>query len=231
MTYEYFFQGKSTGAASGAGTIIDPRKFQVNAAHAAPMFIFNYSSAAGTVEVDYITFELADELKETRATSSALSTLTTKVNTVDGNLVTLNNSFTELKGRTAIVEGDLSKKFDSSSISDYYTKDEADSVAAGAVNTFEAKLKIGATNLAKYHSSETDRPSVSVNTNTFYQEYPTGVKLQAGISYVFSITITKIEGYETVPLNVHLGVSTTETGPYVRDLGFNVNGIVSGERL
>lgn len=231
MTYEYFFQGKSTGAASGAGTIIDPRKFQVNAAHAAPMFIFNYSSAAGTVEVDYITFELADELKETRATSSALSTLTTKVNTVDGNLVTLNNSFTELQGRTAAVEGDLSKKFDSSSISDYYTKNEADSVAAGAVNTFEAKLKIGATNLAKYHSSETDRPSVSVNTNTFYQEYPTGVKLQAGISYVFSITITKIEGYETVPLNVHLGVSTTETGPYVRDLGFNVNGIVSGERV
>lgn len=231
VTYEYFLQGKSAGASTGAGTVVDPREFAAQAAFAAPMFIANYSSAAGTVEIDYITLEFADDLKETRTTSTALSALTTQVNTVDGNVVTLNNALTTLQGRATTIEGNLSKKFDSTAISNYYTKSEADAVAAGAVNTFEAKLKIGATNLAIYNSSETNRADVSTSASLYYTNFYTGVKLEAGVTYVFSIVVTKGVGYETVPLNVHLGLATTATGEYIKDLGANANGIVSGERV
>ena len=171
MTYEYFLQGKSTGTVTGSGTIQDPRTFAPLAAFASPMFIVNYPSASGTVEIDYITLEIADDLKETRGTSTALASLTTQVNTVDGNVVTLSNDLTTLKGATTALENNVAKKLDASVINDYFTKTESTSAIAGQLTQFKTGLSIGGSNLLTNTKTFNKEGTVELAKTTFRPNY------------------------------------------------------------
>ena len=177
VTYEYFLQGKSTGPVIGSGTIQDPRTFAPLAAFASPMFIVNYPSTSGTVEIDYITLEIADDLKETRGTSTALASLTTQVNTVDGNVVTLSNDLTTLKGTTTALENNVAKKLDASVINNYFTKTEADTATAGHISSYDANLVIGGTNL--FSIADSVAGYTAYGTGSIIQSTPSHLAMQS----------------------------------------------------
>ncbi|MDC4800111.1 DUF1983 domain-containing protein [Acinetobacter baumannii] len=52
-----YMKGKSTGAATGLGTIDNPRTFPAQAEYYAPMFIANYNSQTGICQLNYIIVE------------------------------------------------------------------------------------------------------------------------------------------------------------------------------
>ena len=52
-----YMKGKSTGAATGLGTIENPRTFPAQAEFYAPMFIANYNFQTGICQLNYIIVE------------------------------------------------------------------------------------------------------------------------------------------------------------------------------
>ncbi|MFX5016286.1 hypothetical protein ABTC38_18170, partial [Acinetobacter baumannii] len=52
-----YMKGKSIGAATGLGTIDNPRTFPAQAEYYAPMFIANYNFQTGICQLNYIIVE------------------------------------------------------------------------------------------------------------------------------------------------------------------------------
>lgn len=86
----------------------------------------------------------ATTLANTKADSSALTALDSKVTNVDGKVTTNSNSITSLNSRMSAAEGNISTKADATALNVYYTKTEADTnstaIAAGEVSKFSASL-------------------------------------------------------------------------------------------
>lgn len=114
--YTYYVTGRSAGAASGGGTLEIPKNVQVNAAYIAPMFIANYPSKAGTVLLDYLYMEVADQAKTLDANAKAIESLTSDVSTVKGEVSSLSNKTTLLENRVTTAENGLTKKADAAAL-------------------------------------------------------------------------------------------------------------------
>lgn len=80
---EYYFKGRSAGAATGSGTKAAPRVFANKVAHLALMIVGNYQGQVGFFDLDYITLEdvTADE-----QALAAIATEATARATTDGYL-------------------------------------------------------------------------------------------------------------------------------------------------
>lgn len=113
---EFFVSGASTGAASGGVTLANPKKMPALAAFITPMFIANYQSAAGVVELDYVTIEQADAFPMLDAAATATSNLATKVDTVDGKVTSNSSNITNLTNRVNTVEGQVKTKAEASAL-------------------------------------------------------------------------------------------------------------------
>ncbi|MGK7213682.1 TipJ family phage tail tip protein [Acinetobacter baumannii] len=111
-----------------------------------------------------------------KADSSALNSLDSKVTSIDGRVTSNTSAVTSLQGRVSTVEGGLSSKADASALSNYYTKTEADSATAGAINTFNSQLTIGGVNAVA--NSEAPRTSTAA-TNREYLLYERSAELKA----------------------------------------------------
>ncbi|MDV7546459.1 phage tail protein [Acinetobacter baumannii] len=111
-----------------------------------------------------------------KADSSALNSLDSKVTSIDGRVTSNTSAVTALQGRVTTVENGLSTKADASALSNYYTKTEADSATAGAINTFNSQLTIGGVNVVA--NSEAPRTSTAA-TNREYLLYERSAELKA----------------------------------------------------
>lgn len=80
---EYYFKGRSAGAATGSGTKAAPRTFANKVAHLALMFLGNYSGQVGLCDLDYITLE---DVTAAEQASAAVATEATARATTDGYL-------------------------------------------------------------------------------------------------------------------------------------------------
>ncbi|AQZ81591.1 hypothetical protein BUM88_08200 [Acinetobacter calcoaceticus] len=103
-----YFKGRSTGAATGSGSLASPRTISQQAGFITPMFLANYTNQAGIVELDYLILEDAEAIAGNQANATALTTLDTKVTEVDGRLTTATNSITALGSRVSNAEGNIS---------------------------------------------------------------------------------------------------------------------------
>jgi len=73
-----------------------------------------------------------------------INDVVSSVSTLDANTTT---KFSTLESSISTIESNVAKKFDASAINDYYTKTKADEAIAGKLDTFNANLIIGGTNL------------------------------------------------------------------------------------
>ncbi|RSO25924.1 TipJ family phage tail tip protein [Acinetobacter pittii] len=103
-----YYKGRSSGAASGAGSQANPRTASQMTGFISPLFIANYQNQAGIVELDYLILEDAEAIAGNQANATALNTLDTKVTEVDGRLATATNSLTALGSRMSTAEGNIS---------------------------------------------------------------------------------------------------------------------------
>ncbi|EOJ2811103.1 interleukin-like EMT inducer domain-containing protein [Acinetobacter baumannii] len=79
----FYLKGKSAGAATGTGTIENPRTFQAQAEFFAPLFIGNYTVKAGIAQLNYIIIEDADSIassNDANATAIDLFNVVTREN-------------------------------------------------------------------------------------------------------------------------------------------------------
>lgn len=78
-----YLKGKSTGAATGLGTIDNPRTFPAQAEYYAPMFIGNYSGQPGISQLNFIIIEdnnsLASANDSTATANDLFKTATTRI--------------------------------------------------------------------------------------------------------------------------------------------------------
>jgi len=103
-----YYKGRSTGAATGSGSLASPRTASQMTGFITPLFIANYQNQAGIVELDYLILEDAEAIAGNQANATALTTLDTKVTEVDGRLTTATNSITSLGSRMSTAEGNIS---------------------------------------------------------------------------------------------------------------------------
>lgn len=80
---EYYFKGRSAGAATGSGTKAAPRVFANKVAHLALMIVGNYQGQVGFFDLDYITLE---DVTAAELASAAVATEATARATTDGYL-------------------------------------------------------------------------------------------------------------------------------------------------
>ncbi|OYW66676.1 MAG: hypothetical protein B7Z24_08065, partial [Pseudomonadales bacterium 32-42-5] len=111
----------------------------------------------------------ASSLAATKADSSALTALDSKVTNVDGKVSTNASNITTLQGKVTTVENGLATKANASALNDIYTKTQTDAkaaeIAAGQIATYNANLVIGGVN--QLLNSEGERSS----TATTQREY------------------------------------------------------------
>ncbi|EGJ68033.1 hypothetical protein HMPREF0022_02306, partial [Acinetobacter baumannii 6014059] len=111
-----------------------------------------------------------------KADSSALNSLDSKVTSIDGRVTSNTSAVTSLQGRVSTVEGGLSSKADASALSNYYTKTEADAATSSAINSFNSQLTIGGVNAVA--NSKAPRTSTAA-TNREYLLYERSAELKA----------------------------------------------------
>ncbi|MFX9003885.1 hypothetical protein ABTN42_20390, partial [Acinetobacter baumannii] len=78
-----YLKGKSAGAATGLGTLENPRTFAAQAEYMTPMFIGNYTVQTGISQLNYIIIEDADSIasaNDSTATALDLFKVVTKEN-------------------------------------------------------------------------------------------------------------------------------------------------------
>lgn len=113
---EYFFKGKSAGASTGTGTLTDPRTFPALSAYFRVGGLFNYISATGEQDVDYIIVEDYTSMQASNANATATQALTARVTTAEGTLTNQSNAVTKLQNdlvqtNTTATNADLMAKY------------------------------------------------------------------------------------------------------------------------
>uniref|UniRef100_UPI0035A22A7A interleukin-like EMT inducer domain-containing protein n=1 Tax=Acinetobacter nosocomialis TaxID=106654 RepID=UPI0035A22A7A len=88
-----------------------------------------------------------DYLPDTKANSTALNSLDSKVTNIDGRVTSNSNAITSLNSRIATAEGNIASN--ANAIANTYTKAQADEAAAGQINSFNSSLVIGGRNLVR----------------------------------------------------------------------------------
>ena len=82
-----------------------------------------------------------------KADVTAFNALDSKVTTVDGKVTALNSNVISLESRVTTAEAGIATKADASALNDIYTKTESDNAIAGKIESYDANLVIGGTNL------------------------------------------------------------------------------------
>lgn len=88
-----------------------------------------------------------DYLPDTKANSTALNSLDSKVTNIDGRVSSNSNAITSLNSRIATAEGNIASN--ANAIANTYTKAQADEAMAGQINSFNSSLVIGGRNLVR----------------------------------------------------------------------------------
>lgn len=88
-----------------------------------------------------------DYLPDTKANSTALNSLDSKVTNIDGRVTSNSNAITSLNSRIATAEGNIASNVNA--IANTYTKAQADEATAGQINSFNSSLVIGGRNLVR----------------------------------------------------------------------------------
>lgn len=126
--YVFYISGRSlNSSASGSGTLDDPSRLQANAAHIAPLFI--EQDAATTVWLDYLTLEIADDVRLVNGQAKVIESLTTRVNTTEQGIETLTDKTEILQNQINIVEGKVENSATAESVrglDQRVTQNEAD---------------------------------------------------------------------------------------------------------
>ena len=117
---EFYVKGRTAGAASGAWTLASPYQLPAQASHIAPLYIANYSAAAGETEFDYIIIEDAADKIDSTANASAISLIDGRVTSAEGALTAQSNSIAAVNAAIGAmkVQG-MSVSFKPGSISDW----------------------------------------------------------------------------------------------------------------
>lgn len=112
---EFYISGRSlTGVAAGNGTLESPSQLMNNAAHIAPLFI--EEGATTTVLLDYMSLEIADDIKLVNGQAKVIESLTTQVNQNKDGISTLTNKTDILENSLNIVEGKVEAKAETSAV-------------------------------------------------------------------------------------------------------------------
>lgn len=88
-----------------------------------------------------------DYLPDTKANSTALNSLDSKVTNIDGRVSSNSSAITSLNSRIATAEGNITSN--ANAIANTYTKAQADEAMAGQINSFNSSLVIGGRNLVR----------------------------------------------------------------------------------
>ncbi|GAA5560671.1 chromosome partition protein Smc [Acinetobacter schindleri] len=88
-----------------------------------------------------------DYLPDTKANSTALNSLDSKVTNIDGRVISNSSAITSLNSRIASAEGNIASN--ANAIANTYTKAQANEAAAGQINSFNSSLVIGGRNLVR----------------------------------------------------------------------------------
>lgn len=92
-------------------------------------------------------FETVSGELATKADASNLTLAENKIAEVEGRVVATTENITALGSRVSTVEDEISTKADSSVLVDYATKSETDSAIASKIESYDASLVIGGSNL------------------------------------------------------------------------------------
>lgn len=95
-----YVKGRAAGAATGNWTIDNPRQMPNATAFLSLQFLANYSAAAGTVDLDFMSLEDSDALGANAATASAVTSLDTRVTSTEG---TVSSQATQLTSLSSTV--------------------------------------------------------------------------------------------------------------------------------
>lgn len=110
---------------------------------------------------------LANTALTTKASSAALQSLDNRVVSIDGAVTSTANAITALNGKVTTVENGLSTKAEASALNKYYTKEQADSATTGKIESYDASLVIGGTNLLKNSNFEGELGSSNWSNNAW----------------------------------------------------------------
>ena len=113
--FVFYISGRSlNNAAAGSGTIDNPSMLQANAAHIAPIFIEGWATT--TVWLDYLTLEIADDIKLVNGQAKVIESLTTQVNQNKDGITTLTNKTNILENSLNTIEGKVENKAEASAV-------------------------------------------------------------------------------------------------------------------
>ncbi|HFX6257302.1 TPA: interleukin-like EMT inducer domain-containing protein [Acinetobacter baumannii] len=169
-----YMKGKSTGAATGLGTIENPRTFPAQAEFYAPMFIANYNFQTGICQLNYIIVEDNNSLASANdATATANDLFKTATNRTEAEA----ERTTKLESRMQNAEtGILSN---AQALSKTATKSDLDSAMGRVATDITAavnNIKIGGVNAVA--NSEAPRTSTAA-TSREYLMYERSKELKA----------------------------------------------------
>ncbi|AGY48127.1 tail protein [Acinetobacter phage Presley] len=113
---EFYLSGRSlSGVAAGNGTLDSPSQLMAHAAYIAPIFIANEGGTSTTL-LDYMSLEIADDIKLVNGQAKIVESLTTQVNQNKDGITTLTNKTDILENSLNIVEGKVESKAETSAV-------------------------------------------------------------------------------------------------------------------
>jgi|GEM_PF-391467 len=169
-----YLKGKSTGAASGLGTIDNPRTFPALAEYYAPMFIGNYSAQPGISQFNFMIIEDNNSLASANdSTATANDLFKTATNRTDAEA----ERTSELEARVENAETGI--KTNAQAITKTATKSDLDSALSRVSTDITAavqNIKVGGVNVVA--NSEAPRTSTAA-TSREYLMYERSKELKA----------------------------------------------------
>jgi len=160
------------------------------------------------------------------ATAKSIETTNTNVSNIDGRVTANTSAISSQESRLKTAEGAISKKAEASVLSNYYTKTEAESSTAGAIQKFDATLNIGGKNLFSYLDWNAQAKTTS------YSSVPLAtLQLLPNTKYTLSTNIAKSAGnFDVFIMNVGIPPNSTTNGVAIdlpRTITTDATGIVN----
>lgn len=159
-----YLKGKSTGAATGIGTIDNPRTFPAQAEYYAPMFIGNYSAQPGISQLNFIIIEDNNSLASANdSTATANDLFKTATNRTDAEA----ERTSELEARVENAETGI--KTNAQAITKTATKSDLDSAMSRVSTDITAavqNIKVGGVNVVA--NSEAPRSSTAATSREYF---------------------------------------------------------------
>lgn len=185
---EYFIKGMTNGAATGSGTIDDPKQMQYDTAYISPMFIAGYQNIAGsTVYFDYVTLEIADAMMVNRGTAKAVDQIKLVQDQQGKDITSIAQRTTAVEAGLVTANNNISNKADASVVNQIKAdvESQGNKITANTTNITKQETRLSAV------EKQTTDMQASITTN-YYTKGQTDDKakeIAAGVVNVYDASL------------------------------------------